>query len=67
MREEIRQRIDQIRRGEVPEGYKKTKVGVVPEEWEETTLSVELSRYVQSEIPQNLRFEENALDLRSGA
>lgn len=30
-------------------------------------FSVELSRYVQSEIPQNLRFEENALDLRSGA
>ena len=28
---------------------------------------LELSRYVQSEIPQNLRFEENALDLRSGA
>lgn len=28
---------------------------------------MELSRYVQSEIPQNLRFEENALDLRSGA
>lgn len=38
MREEIRQRIEQIRRGEVPEGYKKTKVGVVPEEWEITKL-----------------------------
>ena len=29
MREEIKQRIEQIRRGEVPEGYKKTKLGVV--------------------------------------
>lgn len=35
---QIKQRIDQIRRGEVPEGYKKTKVGIVPEEWEITKL-----------------------------
>ena len=27
---------------------------------------MELSRYVQSEIPQNLSFDDNALDLRSG-
>ncbi len=30
----IKQRIEQIQRGEVPEGYKKTKVGIIPEEWE---------------------------------
>ena len=34
----IKQRIEQIRRGEVPEGYKKTKVGIVPEEWEEKRI-----------------------------
>ena len=39
MREEIKQRIDQIRCGEVPEGYKRTKVGIVPEEWEIKKLS----------------------------
>ena len=39
MNEVIRSRIEQIRRGEVPEGYKKTKVGIVPEEWEEHKLS----------------------------
>ncbi len=39
MREEIKQRIEQIRRGEVPEGYKRTKAGVVPIEWEETRLA----------------------------
>lgn len=39
MREEIKQRIEQIRRVEVPEGYKKTKVGLVPEEWEIKKLS----------------------------
>jgi type I restriction enzyme S subunit len=36
---QIKQRIEQIQRGEVPEGYKKTKVGVVPCEWEDTLFS----------------------------
>ena len=39
MNEQIKQRIEQIRRGEVPEEYKKTKVGLVPEEWEIKKLS----------------------------
>ena len=34
MKKEIQKRIEQIRRGEVPEGYKRTKVGIVPIEWE---------------------------------
>ena len=38
MREEIKQRIEQIRRGEVPKGYKRTKAGVVPIEWEEVRI-----------------------------
>lgn len=38
MNEQIKQRIDQIRHGEVPEGYKKTKVGIVPKEWENKKL-----------------------------
>ena len=33
MTPQIKQRIEQIRRGEVPDGYKRTKVGLVPEEW----------------------------------
>ena len=33
MTPQVKQRIEQIRRGEVPEGYKKTKVGIVPDEW----------------------------------
>lgn len=36
MREEIKQRLDQIQRGEVPKGYKRTKIGIVPTDWEET-------------------------------
>ena len=39
MTPQIKQRLGQIRRGEVPEGYKKTKVGLVPEEWEIKKLS----------------------------
>lgn len=36
MNEEIKNRINQIRRGELPEGYKKSRAGVSPSEW--TTL-----------------------------
>lgn len=39
MTPEIKQRVEKIRRGEVPEGYKKTKVGIVPNEWVETKFS----------------------------
>jgi type I restriction enzyme S subunit len=39
MNQTIKTRIEQIGRGEVPEGYKKTKVGVIPQEWEMTRLS----------------------------
>ena len=38
MTQQIKQRIEQIRRGEVPEGYKKTKVGIIPEEWSICTI-----------------------------
>lgn len=34
MNSDIKQRIEQINRGEVPGGYKKTAVGIVPQEWE---------------------------------
>ena len=38
MKPEIKQRLDQIRRGEVPEGYKKTKAGILPASWHEKKL-----------------------------
>lgn len=34
MREDIKERIELIRAGKVPAGYKKTKLGIIPEEWE---------------------------------
>lgn len=39
MTPEIKTRIDQIRRGKVPEGYKKGKLGIVPDEWENIAFS----------------------------
>ena len=36
MRREVEKRIEQIRRGEVPEGYKKTGIGIVSNEWIDT-------------------------------
>ena len=38
MTPEVKQKIKQIRRGEVPEGYKKTALGIVPANWIDTTL-----------------------------
>lgn len=38
MTSDIKQRIEQIKRGEVPQGYKKTEVGIVPQEWEDKTI-----------------------------
>lgn len=36
---EIKQRIEQIRRGEIPAGYQKGKLGIVSEEWRDTAFS----------------------------
>ena len=36
---EIKQRVEQVRKGKIPVGYKKGKLGIVPEEWNETSFS----------------------------
>lgn len=38
MKSEIKQRIEQIKNGQVPEGYKRTKIGIMPTEWEEKRI-----------------------------
>ena len=38
MTPEVKERIDQIRCGIVPEGYKKSKAGIVPADWTECTI-----------------------------
>lgn len=39
MRDEIRERIEAVRRGEVPDGYTKTQIGILPKEWAVYPLS----------------------------
>mgnify|MGYP005759931161 len=41
----IKARIESIRRGEVPEGYKRTKIGIVPYEWKVESLKSHLIEY----------------------
>jgi type I restriction enzyme, S subunit len=33
MNQETKERIEKIRKGEVPEGYKETKIGIIPDDW----------------------------------
>ena len=44
MTPEIKHRIEQIRHGNVPEGYKKTKAGILPADWDVYMLGDCLSR-----------------------
>ena len=53
MTPQIKQRIEQIRRGEVPEGYKKTKLGIVPNEWEEIRFKNMFSRVTRKNKENN--------------
>ena len=53
MTPEIKQRIEQVQRGEVPEGYKRTKVGIVPCEWEETRFKKKFSRVTRKNKENN--------------
>lgn len=38
MTPKIKHRIEQIERAEVPEGYRKTKLGILPDDWTSTTV-----------------------------
>ena len=38
MKQDIKERIEKIQKGEVPEGYQKTKVGIIPEDWKNPSL-----------------------------
>ena len=52
MKEEIKERILKIQNGQVPEGYKKTKIGIVPNEWEEIKFDSLFEEY--NEYTKNL-------------
>ena len=44
MTPEVKERIDQLRHGNVPEGYKKTKTGILPVDWAICTIDECLER-----------------------
>lgn len=49
----IKARIESIRRGEVPEGYKRTKIGIVPNEWCEERLKHYFKRLTRKNSEKN--------------
>lgn len=53
MKQEIKQRIEQINNGIVPEGYKKTKLGVIPYGWEVCHLNYLFSRLTRKNKENN--------------
>ena len=53
MKQEIKQRIEQIKNGEATHGYKKTKIGIVPNEWEEKHLKNYSVRITRKNIEKN--------------
>lgn len=55
MTTEVKQRIEQIRQGIVPEGYRKTRVGILPENWSVHTIKDCLERI---ERPVNVMSDE---------
>lgn len=51
MREDIRERIEMIQKGEVPEGYKYTKMGIIPKEWNVCKLGVHTTKIGSGKTP----------------
>ena len=47
MTPEVKERIEQIRHGRVPEGYKKTKTDIVPAEWLEHPIGKYICEYTE--------------------
>lgn len=68
MTPEIKNRIDQIRRGEVPAGYRRTKAGILPDSWEETKLKSLSENITKGATPTTYGFQwvsEGILFLKS--
>lgn len=52
MQPEIKQRIKQIKNGQIPQGYKKTKIGIVPNDWKTFKIKDCLTKVVNPVIIQ---------------
>ena len=53
MTPEIKQQIEQIHRGEVPEGYKATKIAIFPKEWKTVRLKKQFIRQTRKNTERN--------------
>ena len=53
MKPEIKTRINQIQAGEIPQGYKKTKLGIIPQEWEVMPLKSRFDRLTRKNSENN--------------
>ena len=53
MKSDVAKRIESINSGIIPEGYKKTKVGIVPVEWEECHFKKLFSRLKRKNTENN--------------
>lgn len=47
MTPEVKERIEQIRHGNVPEGYRRTKTDIVPSDWIDTPIAPYLCEYIE--------------------
>jgi len=47
MEQKIKERLDLVKQGKVPPGYKKTELGIVPEEWEQEKFCKLFSRIIE--------------------
>lgn len=53
MKPEIKQRIEQIKAGQVPDGYKRTKIGIVPKDWEKIKVLDFIQEYNEKTTVKN--------------
>ena len=51
MKQEIKERVERIRKGEVSEGYRKTKNWIIPSNWDETIFSSMMDGFSSGSTP----------------
>lgn len=64
MKEEIRERVEMIKRGEVPDGYKRTKLGIIPSDWKIVQIKECLER-VNNPVEVEMEKEYTQIGIRS--
>ena len=63
MTAKVKTRIEQLRHGNVPEGYKRTKTGIVPDDWTEVSLG---DVYTERKEPGNENLPLLMVSIHSG-